>query len=170
VSEPGSPFDAAIADPIAAEVYGLVEVAENIGDRKDTVTRFVRVERPGPLPEPTGADRTSVVAFLKDDHPGALLEMLHEFSVRGINLTRIESRPTRDGIGRYFFHIDCEGHIAEARVGDALAGLHRICAEVRFLGSYPRADAVQPKIKPSTSDEAFAEAAEWLRRMRAGEV
>ncbi len=170
VSEPGSPFDAAIADPIAAEVYGLVEVAKNIGDRKDTVTRFVRVERPGPLPEPTGADRTSVVAFLKDDHPGALLEMLHEFSVRGINLTRIESRPTRDGIGRYFFHFDCEGHIAEARVGDALAGLHRICAEVRFLGSYPRADAVQPKIKPGTSDEAFAEAAEWLRRMRAGQV
>lgn len=168
VSEPGSPYDAAIADPIAAEHYGLVEVAANIGDRSDTVTRFVRVERPGPLPPPTGADRTSLVAFLKDDHPGALLEMLSEFAVRGINLTRIESRPTRDGIGRYFFHFDCEGHIADARVGDALAGLHRICAELRFLGSYPRADAVRPDIKPGATDEAFAEAAAWLDRMRSG--
>jgi len=170
VGEPGSPYDAAIADPIAAEHYNLIEVASNIGDRSDTVTRFVRVERPGPLPEPTGADRTSMVAFLKDDHPGALLEMLSEFMVRGINLTRIESRPTGDGIGRYFFHFDCEGHIAEARVGDALAGLHRICADLRFLGSYPRADAVAPSIKPGTTDEAFAEAADWLHRMRTGRI
>jgi prephenate dehydratase len=170
VGEPGSPYDAAIADPIAAEHYGLVEVASNIGDRNDTVTRFVRVARPGPLPEPTGADRTSMVAFLKDDHPGALLEMLSEFSVRGINLTRIESRPTGDGIGRYFFHFDCEGHIAEARVGDALAGLHRICGDLRFLGSYPRADAVPPQVKPGTTDEDFAEAADWLARMRSGKI
>ncbi|MEU6723510.1 prephenate dehydratase [Nonomuraea wenchangensis] len=171
VALPGSPYDAAIAPRIAGEYYGLTELAGGIGDRSDTVTRFVKVNRPGgPLPEPTGSDRTTLVVFLADDHPGALLEMLTEFSVRGVNLTRIESRPTGDGIGRYFFHFDFEGHIGDARVGEAVAGLHRICGEVRFLGSYPRADGMAPQIKRGTSDEEFSEAGEWLARVRAGRV
>jgi prephenate dehydratase len=170
VANPESPYDAAISPAIAGELYGLAEVASNIGDRHDTVTRFVRVSPPGPIPEPTGADRTSLVAFLRDDHAGALLEMLSEFAVRGINLTRIESRPTGDGIGSYFFHFDCEGHITDARVGEAVSGLHRICGDLRFLGSYPRADQVTTQIKPSTTDGAFAEAADWLSRMRRGDV
>ncbi|GII84663.1 prephenate dehydratase [Sphaerisporangium siamense] len=168
VSSPGSPYDAAIAPAIAGEHYNLTELGSNIGDRDDTVTRFIRVSPPGPLPEPTGADRTSLVAFLRDDHPGALLEMLNEFAVRGVNLTRIESRPTGDGIGRYFFHFDAEGHVAEARVGDALSGLHRLSDEVRFLGSYPRADRISPELKRGTTGADFAEAAEWLARVRAG--
>ncbi|MDH2425703.1 prephenate dehydratase [Sphaerisporangium sp. TRM90804] len=170
VSMPGSPYDAAIGPAIAGEHYGLVELAARIGDRDDTVTRFVRVARPGALPAPTGADRTSLVAFLKDDHPGALLAMLSEFSVRGVNLTRIESRPTGDGIGRYFFHFDAEGHIGDARVGEALSGLHRLCADVRFLGSYPRADRLAPQVRTGTGDAEFSEAAGWLARVRAGEV
>ncbi|MBB2908778.1 prephenate dehydratase [Streptosporangium becharense] len=170
VSLPGSPYDAAIAARIAGEHYGLVELATGIGDRADTVTRFVRVSPPGPLPAPTGADRTSLVVFLTDDHPGALLEMLTEFSVRGVNLTRIESRPTGDGIGRYFFHFDLEGHVADARVGEAISGLHRICADVRFLGSYPRADGLAPQAKRGTTDVDFAEAAGWLTRIRTGRV
>ncbi|ADG86807.1 Prephenate dehydratase [Thermobispora bispora DSM 43833] len=170
VASPASPYDAAISPAIAGEYYGLVELASNIGDRKDTVTRFVQVSPPGRLPEPTGADRTSLVAFLRDDHPGALLEMLSEFAVRGVNLSRIESRPTGDGIGRYFFHFDCEGHIADARVGEAISGLYRLCSGVRFLGSYPRADRVAPKIKPGTTDTDFETAAEWLARIRAGQV
>ncbi|MEV0149323.1 MULTISPECIES: prephenate dehydratase [unclassified Nonomuraea] len=171
VSLPSSPYDAAIAARIAGEHYGLVELAGDIGDRTDTVTRFVKVARPGgPLPGPTGSDRTTLVVFLADDHPGALLEMLTEFSVRGVNLTRIESRPTGDGIGRYFFHFDFEGHVADARVGEAISGLHRICDEVRFLGSYPRADGVVPRIKRGTADEEFAEAGGWLARIRSGEV
>ncbi|MFC4062993.1 prephenate dehydratase [Planomonospora corallina] len=168
VSLPGSPYDAAIAARIAGEHYGLVELASDIGDRSDTVTRFIRVARPGPLPEPTGADRTSLVAFLSDDHPGALLEMLTEFSVRGVNLTRIESRPTGDGLGNYFFHFDLEGHVADARVGEAISGLHRICAGVRFLGSYPRADGLAPQIRRGTADTDFTEAASWLTRIRSG--
>ncbi|GLW09835.1 prephenate dehydratase [Microtetraspora sp. NBRC 13810] len=168
VSLPGSPYDAAIGAPIAGEHYGLVQVAGGIGDRDDTVTRFVLVRRPGQLPEPTGADRTSVVAFLGDDHAGALLEMLTEFSVRGVNLTRIESRPTGNGIGSYFFHFDCEGHIADARVGEAVSGLHRILAEVRFLGSYPRADGLPPEISKGTGEPDFTEAADWLTRIRSG--
>ncbi|MFE3449701.1 prephenate dehydratase [Nonomuraea sp. NPDC059194] len=170
VSLPGSPYDAAIAARIAGEHYGLVEIAANIGDRSDTETRFVRVSRPGPLPAPTGSDRTTLVVFLTDDHPGALLEMLTEFSVRGVNLTRIESRPTGEGIGRYFFHFDFEGHVSDARVGEALSGLHRICGEVRFLGSYPRADGVVPQAKRGTADADFAEAGDWLTRIRSGQV
>ncbi|WP_084962723.1 prephenate dehydratase [Thermoactinospora rubra] len=168
VSLPGSPYDAAIAAPIAGEVYGLREIASDIGDRSDTVTRFVKVSLPGELPAPTGRDRTTLVVFLADDHPGALLEMLTEFAVRGVNLTRIESRPTGEGIGRYFFHFDFEGHVADARVGEALSGLHRVCGDLRFLGSYPRADGVAPQIKRGTADADFAEAAEWLSRIRAG--
>ncbi|MEU0520402.1 prephenate dehydratase [Streptosporangium sp. NPDC006007] len=170
VALPGSPYDAAIAARIAGENYGLVELLANVGDRSDTVTRFVQVSRPGPLPEPTGSDRTSLVAFLNDDHPGALLEMLTEFSVRGVNLTRIESRPTGDGIGHYFFHFDFEGHVADARVGEAVSGLHRICSDVRFLGSYPRADGLSPQVKRGTADDDFTEAAQWLSRVRAGRV
>lgn len=170
VALPGSPYDAAIAARIAGDNYGLVELVANVGDRSDTVTRFIRVAPPGRLPEPTGADRTSLVAFLSDDHPGALLEMLTEFSVRGVNLTRIESRPTGDGIGRYFFHFDLEGHVSDARVGEAVSGLHRVSSEVRFLGSYPRADGLTPQAKRGTSDSDFAEAAGWLARIRAGQV
>jgi prephenate dehydratase len=147
-----------------------VELAGDIGDRSDTVTRFIRVSRPGALPEPTGSDRTTLVVFLADDHPGALLEMLTEFSVRGVNLSRIESRPTRDGIGHYFFHFDFEGHVADARVGEAISGLHRICEQVRFLGSYPRADGVAPQIKRGTADPDFSEAGQWLARIRTGQV
>ncbi|TKK84349.1 prephenate dehydratase [Herbidospora galbida] len=170
IANPESPYDAAIGPAIAGEIYDLTELASDIGDRNDTVTRFVRVAPPGELPEPTGADRSSMVAFLRDDHAGALLEMLSEFSVRGVNLTRIESRPTGDGIGSYFFHFDCEGHIAEARVGEAISGLHRISGDLRFLGSYPRADKVPTQIKRGTADPDFAEAAGWLGRMRAGAV
>ncbi|MFC0865059.1 prephenate dehydratase [Sphaerimonospora cavernae] len=170
VAAPGSPYDAAISPAIAGEFYGLTAIASNIGDRSDTVTRFIRVSPPGLLPEPTGADRTSLVAFLQDDHPGALLEMLSEFAVRGVNLTRIESRPTGDGIGHYFFHFDCEGHVSDARVGEAISGLHRLSSDVRFLGSYPRADAVAPQVRRGTADADFAEAADWLSSVRAGRV
>jgi prephenate dehydratase len=151
--------DAALAGAFAAEVYRLAVLADDVHDNGNAVTRFVAVSLPGPLPEPTGADRTSVVAFLADDHPGALMEILDQFAVRGINLTRIESRPTGDGLGRYCFSIDCAGHVAEARVGEALMGLHRVCAEVRFLGSYRRTDGAQNQVSPGTSDAAFASAA-----------
>ena len=160
--------DAAIASSAAAQRYGLVEVAADIGDHGHAVTRFVLAVTPRPLPPPTGADRTTVVAFITDDHPGALLELLTEFAVRGVNLTRIESRPTGLGLGRYCFSIDCEGHIEDARVGDALAALHRTCGEVRFCGSYPRADEEAPRFRPGTADGDFEAASAWLERSRRG--
>ena len=94
--------------------------------------------------------------------------MLEEFSVRGVNLTRIESRPTGAALGRYCFSIDAEGHVAEQRVGEALMGLRRVCPEVRFLGSYPRVDKVAPTIREGTSDADFRHAAAWLGQLRDG--
>jgi prephenate dehydratase len=145
-------------------------LAGEVNDVPDAVTRFVVVSRPGPVPAATGADRTSLVAYLREDHPGALMELLTEFAVRGINLTRIESRPTGDGLGKYCFSIDCEGHLDDARVGEALMGLRRVCADVRFLGSYPRCDGGRAQVRAGTSDAEFAQAAAWLGRLRYGRV
>jgi prephenate dehydratase len=161
--------DASVSAPLAATTYGLVPLATDLADNPGAVTRFVLLTRPGPPPGRTGRDRTSLVAFIREDHTGALLEVLTEFAVRGINLTRIESRPTKARLGHYCFSLDCEGHIADARVGDALAALHRICADVRYLGSYPRADGQQGEpIRPGAADQDFAAAAGWLARVRAG--
>jgi prephenate dehydratase len=159
-------YDAALAAPLAAARHHLDVLAEDVHDTDGAVTRFVLVTRPGRPPERTGNDRTSVVVFIVDNHTGALLEVLTEFAVRGIDLTRIESRPTREQLGRYCFSIDCAGHVSDTRVGEALAALRRICADVRFLGSYPRADGEGAPQRPGTSDEDFAEAAEWLADLR----
>ena len=160
--------DAAVCAAIAAERYGLTALSDDLADHPGAVTRFVLVERPGALPAPTGADKTTVTAVVPD-RTGALLDLLTEFAVRGISLTRIESRPTRERLGVYSFSIDCEGHVADARVGDALAALHRQSDEVRFLGSYPRADALPGKpVADRVGDAAFAEADAWLARVREG--
>ncbi|RAY14616.1 prephenate dehydratase [Actinomadura craniellae] len=161
-------YDAALAGSFAAARYGLTALAENIHDIADAVTRFVVLRRPGHPPAPTGADRTTVVAFLGEDHPGALLEILQEFAVRGINMTLIQSRPTGAGLGSYLFWMDFEGHIRDARVGETLMGLRRICADVRYLGSYARADAVRPEVRRGTHDADFTEAAAWLAALRTG--
>jgi prephenate dehydratase len=164
-------LDAALAGAFAADRYGLEVLVPDVHDRENAVTRFVVVSPSGsqnPLPPRTGTDRTSLAAFLTDDHPGALLEILTEFAVRGINLTTIQSRPTGDRLGQYYFFIDCEGHVDDARVGEALMGLRRLCAEVRFLGSYARCDGGTTRVRPGTSDAEFAEAAAWLGRLRFG--
>jgi prephenate dehydratase len=163
-------YDAAVCAPIAGERYGLTTLAEDIADHPGAVTRFVLVRRPGALPPPTGDDKTSLVAVV-GDRTGALLSVLSEFAVRGISLTRIESRPTRERLGVYSFSLDCEGHVADRRVGEALAALHRVCDDVRFLGSYPRADERGNRDVPATAvDAAFADAEAWLSRVRSGEA
>ncbi|HVX46827.1 MAG TPA: prephenate dehydratase [Mycobacteriales bacterium] len=161
-------FDAAITSPIAATRYGLTELATEVADTAAALTRFILVAPPDRLPAPTGADKTSIVAFIRDNHTGALLEVLTEFATRGVNLTRIESRPTKDLLGKYCFFFDCEGHIADARVGDALAALHRICADVRFLGSYARVEGGSRPLPPGRSDADFAESQQWLAKIRRG--
>jgi prephenate dehydratase len=168
LTQPDPGWDAAISAPLAGEHYRLDTLATGIGDNPDAMTRFVLVSRPGPPSPPTGRDKTSIVAFMREDHPGALMEILEQLAMRGVNLTRIESRPTGKALGRYCFSIDCEGHVADARVGEALMGLRRVCADVRFLGSYERHDGVAPDIRRGTSDREFHDAAAWLARLRDG--
>ncbi|WP_270888730.1 prephenate dehydratase [Pedococcus sp. 5OH_020] len=159
-------YQAAVCAPAAVKDHGLTQLAEDIGDNRSAVTRFVLVARPGALPEPTGADKTTLVLFQRDDHAGGLLELLEQFAVRGINMSRLESRPTKDSMGSYCFSIDIEGHVLDERVGEALLGLKRVCADVRFLGSYPAAHGTAVRVSPHTTDEAFAEARSWLRSLR----
>ena len=159
-------YEAAVCAPVAAQSHGLQVLGEDIGDNRSAVTRFVLVARPGRLPAPTGADKTSVVLFQTDDHPGGLLELLEQFAARGINLTRLESRPTGDALGRYCFSIDFEGHVNDERVGETLMGLRRVCADVRFLGSYPRADGAVVAVRSGTRDADFTAARAWLWGLR----
>ncbi|GGW02456.1 prephenate dehydratase [Streptomyces narbonensis] len=164
-------FDAAFAGEFAAATYGLEPLVTEIHDAENAETRFVLVGRPARPAAPTGADKTSVVLWLGDDHPGALLELLQEFAVRGVNLMLIQSRPTGAGIGNYCFAVDAEGHISDRRVGEALMGLKRMCPKVRFLGSYPRAGVAIEDVSPlrrGTSDVEFTEASDWLARAQDG--
>jgi prephenate dehydratase len=166
-------FDAAVSAPLAAEQHGLEILADDIADNAGAVTRFALVARPGPPPAPTGHDRTTLAATTQN-RPGALLGLLTELAVRGIDLTRIESRPIKDRHAEYWFHLDCTGHVAEPAMGEALAALHRRCDVVRFLGSYPRAANGASTAEPSTSplpiggaDAAqFAAAQRWLDGLR----
>ena len=159
-------FDAAVAPPVAGELYGLDPLAHDIADNQGAVTRFVLLTRPTPPPPPSGNDRTTLVAYLRQDHSGALLEILSEFASRAVNLTRIESRPSKGRIGQYCFSIDCEGHILDERVGDALAALRRVCADVRYLGSYARRDGTQASIPAGRADLEFQGSKQWLDRVR----
>ncbi|MCP2164376.1 prephenate dehydratase [Goodfellowiella coeruleoviolacea] len=174
-------FDAAVSAPVAVRHYPLRELATDVADVPDARTRFLLLRRPGTLPEPTGADRTSVIATTPDQ-TGALAELLTELATRGINLTRLEARPTKGRLGEYRFYLDFEGHVAQPRVGDALAALHRRCTHVRFLGSYPKAGQPAPGpagaaggpatdlVPPhSTLDSAFVSAADWVAAVRRGE-
>ncbi|MGW9825616.1 prephenate dehydratase [Brevibacterium pityocampae] len=155
-------YQAAICPALAAERYGLEVLAAGIGDRADAITRFVLVRTPADLPAPTGADKTTIVAVLSSDRAGALLELLEQFAARGVNMSRIESRPTGDGLGLYQFSIDLQGHIAEARMAEALMGVHRVARRMQFLGSYPAAAGDTVIVDPRTTDTSFAEARAWL--------
>ncbi len=137
--------DAAIAAPSITGHYQLETLAEDIGVHKHAETRFLQIgleaseDNEHAAPARTGHDKTSGIVELPDDHPGALLEMLQQFASRGINLTRIESRPVGDRLGRYRFNLDAEGHIDDPEMAAALAGLSQLSANVVFLGSYPKA-------------------------------
>lgn len=161
VADPSSKYDAAICASVAGELYGLESLAAGIADNAEAVTRFVLASRPTEPPQRTGSDKTTLVAYMRADRSGALLEILEQFSSRGVNLSRIESRPTKTGLGNYCFSIDVEGHLRDPRVAEALLGLHRICADVVFLGSYPRADGVRPLIAQGFTDAEFAAARAW---------
>lgn len=162
-------FDAAVTAPVAVEHYPLRVLATGVADIVDARTRFLLVRRPGLLPVRTGADRTSIVVSTPN-RTGTLAELLTELAFRGINLTKLDARPTKDNFGEYHFFIDFEGHVAEPRIGDALAALRRRCRDVRFLGSHPRADGVPATIEPRADNADFVHAAEWVEAIRKGEL
>jgi prephenate dehydratase len=153
--------DAGVSTPLAARRYGLATLGDGVVDEPNAKTRFVLVGRPAPPPARTGADRTSVVLRL-DNVPGALVAALSEFGIRDIDLTRIESRPTRIELGTYVFFLDCVGHIDDGAVAEALKALHRRCADVRFLGSWPTG-SVAGALPPEPD-----ESADWLDGLRRG--
>ena len=155
---------AAIAPARAAEVYGLDTIAQGIEDHSSNQTRFVLVARDG-IPTPTGHDKTSLVVFQRADRPGTLLGMLQEFAARSINLTRLESRPTKQGLGDYCFLMDCEGHISDELVADCLRNLHMKHGYVKFLGSYPADSDNGDEIRDEAST-ATLEADTWLADLR----
>jgi prephenate dehydratase len=153
--------DAGVSTALAATRYGLSALASDVVDEPNARTRFVLVGTPGPPPPSTGADRTSVVLEL-ENVPGALVSAMTEFSIRDIDLTRIESRPTRKKLGTYIFFLDCVGHIDDDAVGEALKALRRRCADVRYLGSWPTGSAAGATPPP------LDEASQWLTGLQEG--
>ncbi|HJT38067.1 MAG TPA: prephenate dehydratase [Actinomycetota bacterium] len=137
VAERGDVAWAAIGTELAGKLYGLVVLAPEIEDRSENATRFVLIGKS--RADATGSDKTSVVCFIEKDRPGSLLAILHEFSDRQINLTKLESRPTKERLGEYCFFIDMEGHADEPPVRYAIESLRTKILEVKVLGSYPRA-------------------------------
>jgi prephenate dehydratase len=134
---------AALGPASAAALYGCHVLRDGVDDERDNATRFVWLARAGTSPAGEGALagwKTSVVfAGAGDQAPGWLVRCLSEFAFRGVNLTRIESRPGRARLGHYLFHVDMEGGAGDPSVADAIAALGRHCEEVRLLGSYPAA-------------------------------
>jgi prephenate dehydratase len=162
VASQGSRALAAIGPRRAADLYELAVLAADIDDRVDNTTRFLLVNRDA-IPMPTGNDRTSIVCFQVEDRPGSLLAILAELASRGLNLTKLESRPAKTGMGVYCFAIDLEGHVADAPVQESISNLNRFLAQVKFLGSYPVASARARSVAPEVATDPLVK--ELLERI-----
>ncbi len=167
IADPG--FEAALCPVPTAHEYGLEVRSDNVADNPNAVTRFILCALPGRQPERTGADKTTLMVQLASDAAGSLLSMLEQFSARGVNLSRIESRPVGDALGRYAFSIDAEGHLDDERMQAVLIGLHRVCPSVTFLGSYPASNGKKIRPLPGTSDSDFISARRWVAGLRSEE-
>ena len=133
IAEPGA---LAVGSEYAAELYGATIYARDIGDERDNETRFVVLSREDT--DPTGDDKTSLAFTTAHDRPGSLVEVLQLFAAHGLNLTRIESRPTRRQLGTYVFFCDVQGHRRDPIVRGVLEEAATITQWLRVLGSYPR--------------------------------
>ena len=155
---------ATISNPLAAEIYGLEAIAEAVEDHTGNQTRFLLLAREG-VPGPTGHDKTSVVVFQRANEPGSLLAILHEFAARNIDLSRLESRPTRRVLGDYCFLLDFDGHIGDEVVADCLRDLKMKQGDIKFLGSYPAAGHEGEQVRRE-NDANWRDAAEWVQQLR----
>ncbi len=155
---------AAIANPLAAEIYGLVALAEAVEDHPGNQTRFLLLARDG-VPPATGHDKTSVVVYQRANEPGSLVTILQEFAARNIDLNRLESRPTRQALGDYCFLFEVEGHIGDEVVADCLRELKMKQGDVKFLGSYPAAGHAGETVRRE-SNARWREADEWMKDLR----
>lgn len=155
---------AAIGTRLAAAIYKLEILAADIEDHPENATRFVILGRG--IPVPTGHDKTSIVCFQREDRPGSLLSILQEFAARAINLTRLESRPAKTGLGDYCFVIDFEGHVADELVADTLRNLAAKQGRVKFLGSYAAASTSEGQARRRAAGKAWREAAGWVEELR----
>lgn len=164
VAANGDPTVAAIANTRAGQLHGLATLVPDIEDHDDNETKFV-VVAPAGIPAPTGHDKTTVVIFQHANRPGSLLAILQEFAARAINLTKLESRPTKQGLGSYCFIIDLEGHIDEALVADCLRDIHSKHGTIKFLGSYPAAGETGARARRE-ADASWAEADAWIQSLR----
>ena len=163
VAESSEPW-AAVASALAGELFGLVALATDIEDHPDNATRFVVVGRER-VAAPTGHDRTTIVCFQDADRPGSLYGILGRFAARDINLTKLESRPTKRGLGDYCFVIEFEGHVADDVVADCLADLQAHLARVKFLGSYP-VTGIDATDRREEVAEARRSADRWIKEIR----
>jgi prephenate dehydratase len=165
VAEDHDGRSAAIAPMLAAKIYGLEVLANDIEDHPENSTRFALVGR-GPVPAPTGHDKTTIVVFQRTDRAGSLLAILQEFAARAINLVKLESRPTKKALGDYCFIIDLEGHLADELVADCLRDVRSKVADIKFLGSYPAAGEHGPS-RRRDAEEAWRAADAWISAQRA---
>lgn len=164
LAESGDDTATAIGTALSQKLYGLNLIATDIEDHPENQTRFVAVSRMG-VPAPTGHDKTSIVVFQRSDRSGSLMGILAEFAARSINLTKLESRPTKKALGDYCFLIDLEGHVADDLVADCLTSIVAKHGEVKFLGSYP-SNKKGSEAQSMAVTSAWADALDWIDGLR----
>ncbi|WP_040524293.1 prephenate dehydratase [Gordonia effusa] len=159
--------NAAVTTRPAADALDLVVLADGVADADDAATRFLLVGRPAPPDPPSGADRTAVILSLRNE-PGSLVSAMSEFATRGVDLTRIESRPRQDidrsTAAHYRFFLDAAGHLDDDAVGETLRALHRRADSVVFLGSWPADRGQLGSLPPD-----HAESVQWYHSLQQGE-